>query len=82
MMAQMQAMMTMMSDPTKNPMLQMNPMMANPMMAMMMNPMMASMMATQRTQVLSEEAAEKLDKKDELTAQVGRKLSACGAKLE
>lgn len=72
MMAQMQAMMQMMTDPTKNPMLQMNPMMANPMMAMMMNPMMASMMATagKRTQVVTEEVAEKQDKKDELTAQL------------
>lgn len=70
MMAQMQAMMQMMSDPTKNPMLQMNPMMANPMMAMMMNPMMMMAGAAQRTQVVTEEAAEKMDRKDELTAQL------------
>lgn len=69
MMAQMQAMMQMMSDPTKNPMLQMNPMMANPMMAMMMNPMMM-MAGAGRTQVVTEEAAEKMDRKDELTAQL------------
>lgn len=66
MFAQMQAMMQMMSDPTKI-------MQMNPMMAMMMNPMAMAMAANSGrggTQVVTEEAAEKMDKKDELTAQL------------